>query len=549
MTTVPAHLTNDQGLAVREFTGLEIRAEKSDTGKRTITGIGVPYGETYETPYFRERFEPGSISDDSDALAYYRHTDPIGRVTASRDTDAGREVTLTLSSTPTADEAHTLASDGVIRSLSIGFVPVKWREEHDEDDERPLIVHEQVTVREYSLVPFPAYQDAAIASVRSTTHHRTAPRSKEPTMPPETDTLTRGDLDAVATDLTDRIEDIARRQAEQVPGPGVSELETRAAVFSSMGDWIQAVADARSERHEDAIALHRAITTSDVPSHLVNSPGFIGDLTKRITERRRWTSRFKSRPLPAKGMSVDYIKTTATATVAEQAKQLDALVKGAGFTVTSASSPVRTFGGAETVSRQVIDRSEAWALTAMFEAFALQYGRQTEAATKAYIITQLDAILASKEPGATIPVPAEFGAFDWIDAIIDSAGVFEDRGYQLQELAVSPDVFKKLAAEAGTDGRPLLTLSPAATGNVVGTANLPAGSGDLMRVPVTVLHGSTGRALFYDPVAIETLESPGAPFWLQEDEVLNLSRDYACYGYMAHITPHPGALLPVKFGA
>src|SRR5699024_9667439 len=132
------------------------------------------------------------------------------------------------------------------------------------------------------------------------------------------------------------------------------------------------------------------------------------------------------------------------------------------------------------------------------------------------------------------------GAFDWIDAIVDSAGIFEDRGYVLEELAVSPDVFKRLAAEAGTDGRPLLTVSSSGTGsNVVGTANLPAGSGELLRVPVSVLHGSTGRALFYDPIAIETLESPGAPFWLQEDNVLNLSRDYACYGYMAHITPHP----------
>ena len=539
-------LTNADGLAVRDFEGLQLRAEQTDAGKRTVTGIGVPYGQEFETPWFRERFEPGAIEDDTHALAYYRHRDPIGRLTASRDTDAGREVTLTLSTTPTADEAHTLARDGVIRSLSIGFVPVEWREEHTEDDERPLIVHTKVEVREYSLVPFPAYEGAAIARVRSTPHH-TAPRQEAPamtatTLPPEA--VTRDDLDALSTALTDKLSDVQRQLAEHTPSVDADELAMRAADFDSIGEWVQSIADDRSERHEAAQLLYRDITTSDVPSKLVNTPGFIGDLTKRITDRRRWTNRFRSRALPAKGMSVDYIQTEVTATVAEQRTELAPLAKGASFEVKPASAPVRTFGGAETVSRQVIDRSEAWALTGMFEAFAIQYARETERATKDYIVAELDRIAAL--PDSTVSVPAEFGALDWINTIVDAGEIIDDRGYVLQELAVSGDVFKKLAAATGLDGRPLMTVSGTGV-NVVGSVDLPAGSGELMRVPVTVLYGSTGRAVFYDPVAIETLESPGAPFWLQQDQVLNLSRDYACYGYMAHITPHPGAILPVAF--
>lgn len=541
-------LTNADGLAVRDFAGLQLRAEQTDAGKRTVTGIGVPYGQEFETPWFRERFEPGAIEDDTNALAYYRHRDPIGRLTASRDTDAGREVTLTLSTTPTADEAHTLARDGVIRSLSIGFVPVEWREEHTEDDERPLIVHTKVEVREYSLVPFPAYEGAAIARVRSTPHH-TAPRPQEapamttPTVP--ADAVTRDDLDALSTALTDKLTDVQRQIAEHTPSVDTDELAMRAADFDSFGEWVEAIADNHSERHEAAMLLHRDITTSDVPAKLVNTPGFIGDLTKRITERRRWLNRFRSRALPAKGMTVDYVKTEVTATVAEQVNELDALAKGSTFKVVPASAPVRTFGGAETVSRQVIDRSEAWALTGMFEAFAMQYARETEKATKAYVVSELDRIAAL--PDSTVSVPEEFGALDWINTIVDAGGLLDDRGYVLQELAVSGDVFKKLAASSGLDGRPLMTVSGTGV-NVVGSVNLPAGSGELMRVPVTVLHGVTNRAVFLDPVAIETLESPGAPFWLQQDQVLNLSRDYACYGYLAHITPHPGGILPVTFG-
>lgn len=531
-------VTSDRQLAV------EVRA-KDDAG-RTFTGIGVPYDEEIDLWGIRERFERGSVELNPDgvpSLVLWRHDEPIGRITAGRDTDAGFEIDGALSDTERGREVATLLRDGVISRLSIGFRPEEYRIETNEDDDTETVIHTRVRAHEFSLVPFPAYSTATVTKVR---HRPTDPPQQEDTMP--TDTLTREDLDALSETVTDKLSDIERRFSEYTAGPGADELAARAEAFASFGEWVAAIANDRSADHERAVELYRDVTTSDVPSKLVNTPGFIGDLTKRITERRRWTNRFKSRAMPAKGMSVDYIKTLLTATVAEQTEELEALAKGAGFSVTPASAPVRTFGGAETVSRQVIDRSEAWALTGMFEAFGIQYARETEAATKAYIIAKLDEILASGEPDSTVEVPEAFGAFDWIDAIVDSAGLFEDRGYQLQELAVSPDVFKRLAAEAGTDGRPLLTVSSSGTGsNVVGAANLPAGSGELLRVPVSVLHGSTGRALFYDTVAIETLESPGAPFWLQEDNVLNLSRDYACYGYMAHITPHPGALLPVNF--
>lgn len=538
--TTTAPILDDDGIARRTLPSVvQIRVGRDHAdGERTITGIGVPFGETFEIfPGLSERFEPGALDDDGDALAFWRHSEPIGRVVDSRDTEAGREVTLKLSTTPTADEAHTLARDGVIRSMSVGFVPIDYRVETD-DDGNETIIHTRVRALEYSLVPFPAYSEASILSVR----HRTQER---PTMTQDTNTdvLTREDLDHLSNDFTTKLDDIKRSMDHwRADDAAVDAIDTRAELFGSIGEWVSAVANDRDERHEDALALHRDLTTSDIPSKLVDKPGFIGDLTKRIVERRRWINRFRTRPLPAKGMSVDYIKTEVAAVVDEQTEELASVKTGAAFEVTPDSAPVRTFGGGDTVSRQVIDRSDPWALTGMFEAFALQYARETEAATRTYINGRIDALL----PESPINLPTEWGAFDWIDALVDVAGIFEDKGYDLEALTLSPDLFKQLAREAGLDGRPLLTVHGAGV-NVVGELNLPAASGNLMRLPVDVLHGSTGRALFYDPVAIETLESPGAPFWLQEDRALNLARDYACYGYLAHINPHPGALVPVRF--
>ena len=335
MTTTT--LTRDTITSDRQF-AVEVRA-KTDDG-RTFTGIGVPYGEEIDLWGIRERFEPGSVGLDPDGvpslvLWQHRHDEPIGRITAGRDTDAGFEIEGALSDTERGREVATLLRDGVISRLSIGFRPEEYRIEADDDGETDTVVHTRVRAHEFSLVSFPAYTTATVTKVR---HRAEAPTQEDP-MPPEADTLTRDDLDAFSETVTDKLSDIERRFAEFTPGEGGDEIESRAAEFDSLGDWIQSITNERSSRHEDALALHRDLTTSDVPSKLVNKPGFIGDLTKRITERRRWMNKFRSRPMPSKGMSVDYIKTLVTATVAEQTAEFEALAKGAGFSVTPAELP------------------------------------------------------------------------------------------------------------------------------------------------------------------------------------------------------------------
>jgi hypothetical protein len=58
-----------------------------------------------------------------------------------------------------------------------------------------------------------------------------------------------------------------------------------------------------------------------------------------------------------------------------------------------------------------------------------------------------------------------------------------------------------------------------------------------------------GTFSFYDDVAIETLESPGAPAQLQDENILNLTKAYSVYGYLAVTNPFPGAIVPTKPGA
>lgn len=546
MTITLKDLTNAGGLVRRELPASMVRAEDTNTDARTVTGIGVPYGVETDLGWFRETFEPGACDDDATALAFFRHSDPIGLVAASKDTTAGREVTLKLSKTPTADEALTLARDGVIRSLSIGFEPVEWREEHDDEHDEPLIVHTKVRVREYSLVPFPAYDAAEITRVRQRPDLKETPM--DPIKLPE-DLIRSNDLDEFGNNLRAELTDTVRKAMLSGAGDKPANKLEAASEFRSMGAFVHALvgSDVPAERKQLAQALYRDVTTTDV-GELKQGPGWIGDLTKKLQARRRWISRFTSKPLPSKGMTVDYVRRTRTATVGEQKKQLDPLPKGTTRGVTSASAPVRTFGGAETVSRQVIDRLPEDEVAAIFEAMAYAYAEETDQAMQTHIISELDSIL-STGGDKVLTMPASPGAFDWISTVVDAAEHYDGTAYGFTELAVSSDIFKSLATEAGTDGRPLLSLhSGTGSTNVVGTLNLPKIEGNLLNVPVRLLGGTTARALFLDPVAFEFRESPGAPFRLTDDEPLNLSRDLAVYGYGAFLTPHPDALLPIQFG-
>ena len=164
-------MTHD--MQTREVT---FRAETTPDG-RTITAIGVPYdSETEIVPGIFESFAPGSI-DDSSAILRYAHREPIGRIEKARDTPAGREIVATISHTPRGDEIATLVSDRVLKKMSVGFYPDESTETTGDDGARH-IRHTKVNVVEYSVVEFPAYQQADIENIRSLTPRKDAPMSE-----------------------------------------------------------------------------------------------------------------------------------------------------------------------------------------------------------------------------------------------------------------------------------------------------------------------------------------------------------------------------------
>lgn len=531
-------LTDKNGLITRSFA---IRS--TDTAKREFTGIGVPYGEDFNPGYgWKERFEAGAIDPADGAKIYWQHREVIGRAIAQRDTDAGHEVTGKISDTVQGRDAWTLLEDGAVDRLSIGFEPVEWRVEKD-DDGTETIIHTKVRTREFSLVSFPAYDGAKVTAIRS------APETKETTVDPVAtpDVLTRSDLDPFNDSLAELKRSVAKIGAGAAPaGPAVPH-------YRSIGEYVKAVAD----KDETAMTFHRDMAGGAVFADGINnieSAGWLGEYFKMVEDRRRIFNTFGKKALPSKGMRVSYGKITSLdIQVAEQLAEGDALAGPSNVVLGTESAVVHTVGGYTKASFQSIQRSEISVVDTMWKAMLMKYARETEVRVAneymALIAGNIAKTTAAENPDvdAALAMPAGADSFDWLDLMLDAALIYEERGFALKGLHASVDQFKLLNRLTDGDGRRLMNVYGTGV-NQVGELNLSTVDATLGKVPVQLIGGrkTTGKLAFYDDVAIETLESPGAPFQLQDEDIIHLTKDLSLYGYVAVTTPFPEAILPVQ---
>lgn len=144
-----------------------VRAD--DTG-RNVFGRVVPYGETIEVyPGLVERFEPGSFTRSVaqrghkvKLLTGHDHRRlPVGKATEFDERNDGLHASFQVANTRDGDEALDLVRGGFVDSFSVGFRPVRDRQE------KGVTVRVEAALMEVSLVYAGAYEGAEVAGVRS----------------------------------------------------------------------------------------------------------------------------------------------------------------------------------------------------------------------------------------------------------------------------------------------------------------------------------------------------------------------------------------------
>ena len=496
----------------------------------TIVGIGVPYNREIEYGGWYESFAPGSI-DDEDAILRYGHSEPLGLLTHAEDTTDGREITAKISDTQRGRDLAQLVRDGVLTKLSIGFEPIEY-ETRDEAD-GTHIVYTRVKAREFSIVEFPAYDDAKISEIRN--KPATTPT---PTERPQMNTEEiRSQINEAIAPLTTALDDCEReiRSLRTSSAPTEKPFEYR-----SFGAYAKALA----AREEMAIRAYEGATLAQA----VARPAWLGSLEKRMQAKQVVTNLFTHTfDLPSEGMTVEYAakKGTSTIGVDSDHKEGEPLPTGKPAPYEVKSAPVLTYAGGAEISFEAVERASISLLDDILYDQAFAYATGIETKTREIFTTAVTN--AENAPLKTIANLKAATVNDWTDFVLALIDAYDATPYVLDGLAVSPEVFQALAA---LDRSPKALQFSSAPVDHQGTITLPAGRGDFATITVQRVPNWTDKhAVGYSTEAIRVQEAPGAPYRLQDSQIFSLTKQLAVYGYAAHFTPRPDLIKAVKFSA
>lgn len=522
-------------------TTLHLRARSINDEERTVSGIAVPYENEIEIfeGYFetiaRGAYTPLSEGETGVKL-FWQHREPIGIVTEIAEADDGVHISARISNTPRGDEAYQLVKDGVIDRFSIGFNPIEYQEARAKDGMH--ITHTAIEIREVSLVSFPAYEGAQVHEVRNR-------KEKRPMTTPTASAVTVDDLDQVRASVDDLSQAVSLIRAEAHPAP--TPADTRSA-----GDILKAIAAGDETTMNTVNELTRRAwdgTKIDADSTM-DTPAWLGDLTRLFNAPDPLKGLFTSAPLPAEGMSVEYTELkTNTITVTQQENEGDDLHMGKMDTQDK-TAKVQTFGGYTSLSRQAIERSRVNILNHHMVGMTL-----AAAKASAENFANHFAQAVKEEAARALSVNKAPSALKWSDLsgiIVDAARIYADQALTLDGLIVDTDTFKALAGLTGNDGRPLMSVSGTGA-NTAGTMNLPGLSGSLVGIRVIPNLRQEAGALgagvvgaFYNSRAITSFET--SLVQLQDENIINLTKAFSVYRYSATAATIPTGLVPLKLG-
>ena len=499
--------------------------EKKKKGKRSISGLAVPFNTPVTIlPGFSEQIAPGAITPNPRGVKlFWQHREPIGAVTKCRETPKGLVIDAKISNTTAGRDAYELVKDGAISQFSIGFRERDYKDEKTDDG--VLRTQTGIDLMEVSLVPFPAYETTEITEIRN---NKGSNNMKDE------------ELSAIRADIVD----LKRALAGGIQPAGKQNQDRR-----SIGQVLKAIA-AEDKTTIDAVnALNQradnATVTTDAGGTL--KPAWVGFVQKLIDDANPLATLFASGSLPASGMSLEYgVIKENTVKVEEQAAELENLAFGK-VALDTKTAPIKTFGGYTRLSRQAIERSPSNLLNINMQAMSIEAGKRS-----ATYFAQQFANAVKGRAAAALSTSKKIEALAWGDLsglILDAAAAFQDQGLSLDALVVDPGMFKRLATL--TTPEDLLMTVNGQGANQVGEINLTSISGNLAGLKVVPdlkatkdAYGAGIAGAFVNFDAMRTYKSSSVQ--LQDENIINLSKDFSVYFYQASVCEDERGIIPLK---
>ena len=504
-----------------------IEAAKGE-GKRTISGIAVPYGvDATVTGGEKIRVEAGALPVDGKApklFMYHDSTQPVGVVTERVETEEGMLFSARIAATSAGDEALVLAQEGVLDSVSVGINPTKWRMDGD-----TMVVKAAEWV-ELSLVPVPAFAGAVITDIAASIHQNEIQISNnheeviEKEQPP----------------MSEKIEAAAEQVIPTAPLPAQPkrqfDLPTAGEYLAAMhigGETFRNVAAAaRDYMLSKQTALQAAagdVLTTDTPG-LLPVP-VLGPVFQDLNYIRPVVAAVGARAMPDGGNSKTFIRPTWTThpSVAAQSPELNPV---SATTPVIASNVVTktTLAGQVTLSVQDVDFTSPAAMQIILQDLAGQYMLQSDNVAADAITAGASASGSTWTVTGTDPSTLFLALYDAATDILTATNFLPDH------IFVDPLTWKYLGQQMDADKRNIFPYAGAAGlmgVNAAGSANItqlntfnPFGLNlvaDRNFASKTMVVARASAIEFYEQVrGLMSVEVPGT-----------LGRTFSYYGYVS----------------
>ena len=499
------------------------RLTAADLETRTITGSIVPFGSVGSTSAGPTIIAAGSVDVPDRVVMLVGHDDdrPVGRLTSHEVTDGGIVASFKIAATTNGDQALLEAAEGIRDGLSVGLAVA---ESHTDDSGNLTVT--AATLREVSLVTFPAFEAARVSDVAA--HHeepphphphpgdtpkpaKGAPKKKEHTV--EETTTPETVVEAAVTPEPAYVP--ARITAEAFPygTPAASGL-------SMFRDMLEASHDpVAADRSRKAVTMLTAATGAAGTSAVAEiiPPGYRGDM---YVGEQMWGSPFRS-------AFVRHAISDATPFKIPTFNNASGLasnhVEGTNPTAGSLTfgeivvTP-KAISGSYLVTREALDAANPSLDAIIIQALREAYDNAAETAVAA-------AILAGATAGAAWPTS------DYTAAVIETmAGFIGTRMAEADTVLVNPTAFTELATEKDSSKRPMNPyLNPS---NADGTIGSAAGRLNVAGVSVRQAWSSTADLVVAKRSDAAVFESSMLGFRFNEKHG-PAAIEFATFGYVA----------------
>ena len=509
--------------------------EAADVQRRIIAGIVVPFNKVGYTSVGPVSFEPGSITipDASKIklLAQHDSTNPIGRAQSFQVTDTQITGTFKISSSATGEDFLIRASEGLIASLSIGVEVVASKPGKD-----GTLYVQQAVMKEVSLVESPAFSDAVVTKVAASESE--AAQSTNPTTESESVVTTAPETETPveATEEAPVVE-AAARPTIKASAPYFTSPRSP---ITSMGGFALHSIKAQLGDEDSAIYVKAAAdSTSTNPAF--NPQQYLTNMFVSNTNfGRAAIDACNKATLPGSGFTINVpslITGTDTApTVASTAES--AAPSNTGMTSSYESFSVTKYAGQQTISLELIERSDPIFMDQLMIQLERAYLKATDAAVIAAFVAQGTAATATANSAA--------GLISYLSN--ESAATYAGTSYFAKNVVIGSGTWAAAMGYTDTTGRPIFnTTTPMNAAGQIGNSSIRGnllGLDAYVDVNAVSTAGADNSAFVIAPEAVTIFESPTAMFSV--NVVSSMSVNLAIYGYMAPAILQPKGVRKYK---